>query len=80
MKGTGEQGAGLSPVINPKMKWTVRGAGMRTGRVGHQVGLDSATMVPELARRLCPSVGAFWAVYKNVLVSMKIVVYINIKL
>lgn len=34
-----------------------------------QVGLDSATMVPELALRLWPSVGAFLAVYKNVHIS-----------
>lgn len=30
------------------------------------MGLGSATMVPELALRLWPSVGAFLAVYKNV--------------
>lgn len=31
---TGEQGAGLSPVIHPEMKWTVSGAGMRTASPG----------------------------------------------
>lgn len=56
MKGTGQLGAGLSLVINPEMKWTLRGAGMRTGRVGHQMGLDSATMVSEVGWEDWPSV------------------------
>lgn len=74
---------GLSPVIDPVMKWILRGAGVRTGRVGHQVELDYATLVPEVSWEDC---GHLWMhswqstrIFKfNVLVSMKILVNINI--
>lgn len=80
-----DRGAGSRPKPGhrPSDEVDTEGAGRGTGRVGHQVELDYATLIPEVGWEDC---GHLWMrswqstrIFQfNVLVSMKILVYINL--